>query len=284
MDDQGLGDWNDCGATEGNCRSRSRRRCNACLKRAYKIQTTDEAVERNRKIAEAERKTMNEPKKVSKEGSDGMLAEAMLQSMTGGDVSQPIYDQEARGQQSMATSDQLPVEGSPGHYMYGRDDEAADKGWLATGIEFGPVEKGELFRNAMLPEGWKKVTTDHAMWCDLVDDQGRKRASIFYKAAYYDRKAHMHLERRFYVSEVYGENTDFDAERDLVFEVTDSGKQVFASKSAHVSAFPGHDDREKWNAWKEESDAAKEKVKDECLAWLKEHGFEDYENPGAYWS
>ncbi len=31
------------------------------------------------------------------------------------------------------------------------------------------------------------------MWSDLLDEKGRKRGAIFYKAAFYDRRADMHL-------------------------------------------------------------------------------------------
>jgi hypothetical protein len=37
------------------------------------------------------------------------------------------------------------------------------------------------------------VNSDHAMWSYLVDELGRERVSIFYKAAFYDRSAHMSL-------------------------------------------------------------------------------------------
>jgi hypothetical protein len=46
-----------------------------------------------------------------------------------------------------------------------------------------------------LPPGWKVVPTDHSMWSDLVDAKGEKRASIFYKAAFYDRDAFIRIEK-----------------------------------------------------------------------------------------
>lgn len=45
--------------------------------------------------------------------------------------------------------------------------------------------------NVELPDGWKKVGTNHDMHSDLVDETGKVRASIFYKAAFYDRRADM---------------------------------------------------------------------------------------------
>lgn len=60
------------------------------------------------------------------------------------------------------------------------------------GFVFGE-DYDELFVNVKFPEGWKKQATDHPMWSDLVDPSGKKRAAIFYKAAFYDRRADMHM-------------------------------------------------------------------------------------------
>jgi hypothetical protein len=55
-------------------------------------------------------------------------------------------------------------------------------------------------RSVKLPEGWHIKATDHSMWSNLVDDKGRNRASIFYKAAFYDREAFLSFNRRFSMS------------------------------------------------------------------------------------
>jgi len=60
------------------------------------------------------------------------------------------------------------------------------------GIVFGE-KVDDLFTSVTLPEGWHKEATEHAMWSKLIDDQGRERASIFYKAAFYDRSAFMSI-------------------------------------------------------------------------------------------
>jgi hypothetical protein len=54
-----------------------------------------------------------------------------------------------------------------------------------------------LFYRATLPPGWKKVAMAHSYGSMLVDEQGRKRAEIFYKAAAYDREAFWSLNRRY---------------------------------------------------------------------------------------
>lgn len=88
---------------------------------------------------------------------------------------------ESAGQRQLVESTQLPVNGS--------DDPKI----LAMGITFGDISPGDdLFREATLPEGWKKEGSDHAMWSYIVDETGERRVAIFYKAAFYDRDAFMH--------------------------------------------------------------------------------------------
>ena len=93
-----------------------------------------------------------------------------------------IKAQEARGQDQLVMSEMLPTQIS-----------AEDKKLLETaGIRFGQPEKNDpLFCKAALPTGWSKQPTDHSMWSTLVDENGIERASIFYKAAFYDRRAFM---------------------------------------------------------------------------------------------
>ncbi len=93
-----------------------------------------------------------------------------------------IEASEAAGQRQLVESCQLPVE----CLHDGRGELEA------AGVVFGePCEDDPLFCVAQLPAGWKKRGTDHSMWSDLIDDEGRVRATIFYKAAFYDRRAHM---------------------------------------------------------------------------------------------
>ena len=60
----------------------------------------------------------------------------------------------------------------------------------ALGFKFGiPLESDPLFMPCILPEGWVKEESDHAMWSYIIDTQGEKRVDVFYKAAPYDRRA-----------------------------------------------------------------------------------------------
>ncbi|MET9122960.1 hypothetical protein [Streptomyces sp. NPDC004528] len=122
--------------------------------------------------------------------SDAMKdpAEAMLMlaaSMGPGGTDAAIEEQERAGQAQLVASEQLPTE------MHS-DEARAD--FEALGFVFGDVTPGDpLFRAATLPQGWKRESGDHPMWSYIVDERGRRRVSIFYKAAFYDRAAHMSL-------------------------------------------------------------------------------------------
>src|SRR5262245_36184498 len=91
-----------------------------------------------------------------------------------------IEAQEKAGQAELVRSAKLPKEG----YLR----ETAE----ALGIVFsGDID--DLFVAVTLPTGWRLQATDHSMHSDLLDEQGRRRAGVFYKAAFYDRAAHMSL-------------------------------------------------------------------------------------------
>jgi hypothetical protein len=111
-----------------------------------------------------------------------------------------IYEQERQGQAQVLASTTLPTD------TRGRDAE-----FEALGFTFGaPVAGDPLFREATLPEGWSRKGTDHSMHSVIVDERGIDRVNIFYKAAYYDRKADMrilNIAYRFETEWVYGDDT-----------------------------------------------------------------------------
>jgi hypothetical protein len=97
-----------------------------------------------------------------------------------------IEAMESRGQRQLVESTDLPTKSS------------GDEEFIALGFTFGaPHPHDPLFRPATLPAGWKKQAKEHAMGSAVVDEHGRERVSIFYKAAFYDRRADMHLVRVF---------------------------------------------------------------------------------------
>lgn len=170
-----------------------------------------------------------------------------------------IEAQEAAGQQSFVNSDTLPCQMSAD----------ARLGLETAGVVFGnPVPGDDLFVYVTLPEGWTKSGTSHSMHSDLLDDKGRKRAGIFYKAAFYDRRADLHIVSRFSVRQ------DYDAADDtVVYYVVDNGKTVFTSDPI---AYEGPKYGGNHKRAQEEASAA-------CESWLRSNGFPQWTNPGMYW-
>ena len=99
-----------------------------------------------------------------------------------GGSSSRIEAMEAEGQRQLLESTDLPTKGSN------------DPEFLRLGFTFGePHQHDPMFRPATLPKGWTREGTDHAMHSKILDELGRERVSVFYKAAFYDRRADMHL-------------------------------------------------------------------------------------------
>jgi len=193
---------------------------------------------------------------------------AALGAMAAGDVENfvaaatpgGIEAQEARGQRHLAKNDLLPRDGTSGN---------ARPQWEAMGFKFQEKSGDDIFISAEFPAGWQKKPTDHSMWSDLLDDKGRKRASIFYKAAFYDRSAHTHLVRRYTVSAYHGGGT---------------GKPV---EEYEVVALDGDKVLKSFGKWKsgDYSEAAQDRrqaLTAEAEAWLTEH-FPQHADPTAYW-
>jgi hypothetical protein len=186
----------------------------------------------------------------------------LLGAMITGDTSGEIVAQEKRGQTSFVKSDTLPLD---------MKDNAREV-LVALGVQFhGVVEDDPIFEYVTLPPGWTKRPTDHDMWSELLDERGRVRANIFYKAAFYDRSSMLHLAIRF----SYGINYDrCDTENVIVscvYDHAESGKVLFSTEPVPC---PPPSDRTLYRI----QNAANEITKQ----WLVEH-YPDWYNPAAYW-
>jgi hypothetical protein len=188
---------------------------------------------------------------------------ALMEMMFSGDSSAAIKLTEARGQRELVNAAVLPTDGLVPHAI-----------WEAMGIKIGdPVAGDEMFTNVTLPAGWAKRPTDHALWSDLIDSKRRKRASIFYKAAFYDRSASVIPTVRFEVSR----DVDRKDYREVVqYRVFDSGSVVFSGGALPIPRINGKP------VWKATARLQKQAM-DECKTWLDDHGYQDFENPTAYW-
>jgi hypothetical protein len=137
--------------------------------------------------------------------ASGDIKNFLVASTPGG-----IERQEKAGQQALVASTDMPKEMSPSR-------EAFEK----VGFKFG-ADVDELFVKAELPPGWKRAGTEHSMHSDIVDEKGRRRVGVFYKAAFYDRRADAHLVSRYIIQRDYDLPQD-----DISFVVKDGGKEIF---------------------------------------------------------
>ncbi len=162
-----------------------------------------------------------------------------------------IEQQEADGQRDLVNRDMLPkvTRGAS------REDLAA------LGFKFGS-DVGDLFIQCELPAGWTKRASDHAMYSFLFDSQGRKRATIFYKAAFYDRMAHMSMLRRYEV-DVFSDAGEQNGTFHCV--VKDGAAVVFCS-----------------GKWQKDDYDRSRLLEERCERWL-DANFADWRNPLAHW-
>lgn len=177
-----------------------------------------------------------------------------------------IEAQEKAGQLEQAKRETLPLELGQRRRM---TIEEARKPWESLGFAFGGPVDG-IFAEAKFPEGWKKQPTDHAMWSDIVDGQGRVRGNIFYKAAFYDRRAHAHLSPRFGIGNDYAAPLATISVRDACGEVD------FKISGLEQPDWSG--DRQEADRRQAKQDAAREA----CVEFLRKN-YPAFEDPCAYW-
>lgn len=135
-----------------------------------------------------------------------------------------IEKQEARGQLNFVRSETLPKE-----LMHSHDSKEVI--YKALGIEI-LGEADDLFDKVKLPDGWTKKATDHSMWSELYDEKGRKRASMFYKAAYYDRSAHIGFNKRYtaYYERFGDHDIDSSEKKKFVSTIKKDGVEIWRSE------------------------------------------------------
>ena len=197
---------------------------------------------------------------------EGDIKNALIASTPGG-----IERQEAEGQADMVRGCRLPKRLN----RYKTDKLTAEQAYERMGIKV-TGEYDDIFLNVELPDGWKLEPTEHDMWSHLKDSKGRARANVFYKAAFYDRSAHIDINSRFrcavepedrYKSGVSAQERGKIPWQGVVY---DSDKEIFATKPRMLKG--GYEKREK----------AEEKMLNECKKFL-EKNYPEWGSEFAYW-
>ena len=220
--------------------------------------------------------------------------DAMLYAMEGENPSKAIENQERRGQQSVVRNQRLPKKlndhSVPREVRWnGVEDsmewEEEQKTIEQNNIEYTKQqyasmgitivdEYDDLFWNVVLPEGWIIEATSHAMWNNLFDNKGRKRADFFYKAAFYDRDAFINFETRYHanVAHVADSSADYEVWKNSDYQgtVKDGDKIIFSTERVAATGDYKSDD------------LVKAELKKKVLHFMEEN-YPDYEDIHAYW-
>lgn len=185
-----------------------------------------------------------------------------------------IERQEAQGQRDLVSSfNRLPKElDAPGSDKY-RD---SDHGWAVAerlGFQKTAENGDDIFQGVIAPAGWSLRPTEHSMHSEIIDDKGRKRGSVFYKAAFYDRNAHGSFEARFQHKSVFPET--YDGSYTLQALDTATG-DVLGSVD-----IPARSDAA--DAW-EVRDAIEKEARETVSQMIVDAGYPDWKSAENYWN
>ena len=222
------------------------------------------------------------------------LMEGWILGQMGRDPAEAIELQEKRGQREVVRHQRLPkkvnnhtisneifFKGVSNDMSYEDRKVIVDKNLMEyTVAQYEQMgikiieEHDDLFLKVELPAGWEVKATDHTMWNDLVDNNGRVRAKFFYKAAFYDRDAFINFETRYQIEATHV--APWDAEYDVWKKsdyhgiVKDGDKIIY--ETAHTPATGDYDQDRK----------IEESLYDEVEAYMAIN-YPDFKNIHAYW-
>lgn len=202
---------------------------------------------------------------------EDMTPAALIAALLGGEDSENflaattpggIEQQELDGQIKFLSKEVLPQKAN-------HCSVHAEVAYHRMGIEILDVVD-DLFLSVKLPDGWRKIGTEHRLWTRLLDNKGRERATIFYKAAFYDRDAFININQRYSTkTEPLGgyDNYDRDNPPPTVSTVRDQGTIIWQSEPVEIPR----------GGWMIEKS-----LREQGEAWLIEH-YPNWQDEFAYW-
>lgn len=202
--------------------------------------------------------------------------DALLYAYEGESPSKAIENQEKRGQQMVVEYHRLPkATNRCSNIRPKRDDfEFTKVQYEKMGIKIID-EYDDLFWNVQLPDGWKIEATTSAIWNYLIDDKGRKRASFFYKAAFYDRDAFINFDTRYttyidYIDDPVESVYEEWHKSPIIGHIRDCEEIIYST-----AAKDSFDDYHM-------QDKVENTIKEEMENYMAEH-YPDYKDVNAYW-
>lgn len=148
----------------------------------------------------------------------------------------------------------------------------------AIGFALG-AKIDDLFQSVQLPPGWKKDATGHDLWTYVVDAKGRKRFSIFYKAAFYDRSAFANGERRFRVCRDYDTEKKTKKNTVIVMDGDIELHRIVGELKENKYEYGDEAGRQQWLTWSREGDT----LEAQARAWLTAK-YPKWEDWTAHWN
>lgn len=202
--------------------------------------------------------------------------EAMLYAQEGKSPSKAIENQEKRGQKMVVVNKRLPkATNFCSGYRKHDDFDFTKTQYEKMGIKIID-EYDDLFWNVQLPDGWEIEATNHSMWNNLIDNNGRKRASFFYKAAFYDRDAFINFETRYttcidHTLEYAEVGYDEWCKSPSIGYVKDCGIIIYSTVS-----------RPSFEDYLEQREKTEKPINEELNKYMNEH-YPNYKDVNAYW-
>lgn len=202
--------------------------------------------------------------------------EAMLYAQEGKSPSKAIENQEKRGQKMVVANQRLPkATNFCSGYRKHDDFDFTKTQYEKMGIKIID-EYDDLFWNVQLPDGWKIEATNHSMWNSLIDNNGRERASFFYKAAFYDRDAFINFETRYttcidHTLKCAEVGYDKWCKSPSIGYVKDCGVIIYSTAS-----------RPSFEDYFEQQEKTEKPINEELNKYMNEH-YPNYKDVNAYW-
>lgn len=191
--------------------------------------------------------------------ADGDLANFLVASTPGG-----IEAQEAAGQRALVSQfTQLPKDMGPDGLKIAE----------AMGFTIGE-DADDLFVNVVAPEGWRMDATGHSMHSEIFDAAGNKRGSVFYKAAFYDRRADGNWSTRYAAEKIYPIAGNYDTSRIVALD-RETGEEMYGSEDRTRPEGPYGEAHRELHAY--------ETAAFEVCRKFIEDIFPGWESPAAYW-
>ena len=198
-------------------------------------------------------------------------------AMALGGIAGSIENQKRAGTKQAAESSVLPTEDL--------QDYAEGGPYAYIGIKvLQPVPNDPLFTYVELPAGWKVVPTNHHMHNDILDEKGRRRASYFYKAAFYDRNANMYPPTCRYRID-YGNNDEYGPDgglREIIVIDTSIPQNLSPYSEDRVDPDRIIQTFSQTGEGGEKGYLIVTALKAKAKAWLDER-YPDWNKPAAYW-